>query len=77
MDILKGENFSSIEVANMDLNYWSFCLSSRKGGVGVMDLELRYHFFSQLVQHPSNNTLSTNSHLPLLDFLLHASKSKE
>ena len=40
MDILIGENLSSIELANMDLNYWSFCLSSRKGGVGVMDLEL-------------------------------------
>ena len=34
MDILTGENLSSIEVANSDLIYWPMCSSSRSGAWG-------------------------------------------
>ena len=39
VDILTGEKLSSIWLANMDLFYWSVCLSRRRGGdfVKVVD----------------------------------------
>ena len=37
VDVLTGENLSSIQVANMDLIYWSVRSSSRRGGYGEVD----------------------------------------
>ena len=65
MDILTGENLSSIYVANMDLIYFLARSSSRRGGDGlsligdiVILASCKYHLINiheNLVQHPSNN----------------------
>ena len=66
MDILTGGNLSSINLAIMDLIYWSVGSSSRKGGdrlKGVdgvfVSLASYEHYFigvdKNLEQHPSNN----------------------
>ena len=66
MDILTGENLTSIKVPNLDLIYWPIRLSSRKGedmlkGVvgGIVVLySYKYHLIrvhENLVQHPINN----------------------
>ena len=35
MDFMTGEKLSSIQVANIDITYWSVLLSSRRGWDGV------------------------------------------
>ena len=66
VDILTVENLSLIQVANMDLIYWSVRLCSRRGGEGkrgwmggnVMLASQEYHIirvYENLVQHPSNH----------------------
>ena len=66
MDILTGENLTSIKVSNVDLIYWPIRLSSRKGedrlkevveGIAVF-YSYEYHFIrvnENLVQHPIYN----------------------
>ena len=61
VDILTGENLSSIQVANMDIFYWSVRSFSRRGGNGIGNVvsldSCRFHvnrIHENLVQHPSN-----------------------
>ena len=49
VDILTGENLSSILVAIMDLNYWSVRSSSIWGGDGVKEVDEVYCNYSQLL----------------------------
>ena len=49
VDILTGENFSSILVAIMDLNYWSDRSSSIWGGDEVKEVDEVYCNYSQLL----------------------------
>ena len=46
VDTMTGVNLSLIQVANMDLLYWSVRSFSRKGGDGVKGLDGGYRFFS-------------------------------
>ena len=63
MDILTGENLSSIWLDNMNLIYWSVCSSSRRGW-GYHYLASCKHDFNRehknLVQNPSNNISTGN-----------------
>ena len=65
VDILTGENSSSIKVANMELVYWSVHSSRRRGGNEVREVDGVIVFLANcknnfitvhenLVQHPSN-----------------------
>ena len=65
VDVLAGENLSSIELAKMDLICWSFVHSEGEGdGVNRVNGEYnflascKHHFirvYEYLVQHPNNN----------------------
>ena len=48
VDILTGEYLSSIQVAYMDLIYWSVSSSSRRGGYGVKVVDGGYCYFSPM-----------------------------
>ena len=45
---MTGENFSPIELANMDLIHWSAQSSSRRGVDEVKGVDGDYRFFCQL-----------------------------
>ena len=49
MDIMTGENLSSILAAKMDIIYWPVRSSSRKGGDGVKEVDSEDCYFSQLL----------------------------
>ena len=60
VDILSGEYFSSIQVANMDYIYWSVCSSSSSLDDWVVLASHEYHFireYENLVQQPNNSIL--------------------
>ena len=38
VDIMIEKKLSSIQVANMDINYWSVSSSSRRGGDGIKEV---------------------------------------
>ena len=50
MDILIGENLSSIKLANINSIYWSVGSSSRRGKDKVKGLDGGYHYFSRLLK---------------------------
>ena len=58
MDIMTVEKMSSIEVANMDITYWSFVHPERGEGIRENWVDWWDHFnrvHKNMVQHPSNN----------------------
>ena len=47
VDILTGENLSSIQVANMDPNYWSVRSNSERRGTEIKGVDRGNNFFQQ------------------------------
>ena len=61
VDILTGKNLSSIQVANIDLIYWSVYLSITRGWDGVQCVDGDDRYLSQLGVSLSKSTLKSGA----------------